>query len=71
MTLSGEPLEEGDCFKYLAADGGCEGNVYEGVFAPTALYRTEAWDMGSPERWKVNVREMKCLRSLVGVSLMD
>ena len=27
--------------------------------------------MRSAERWKVNVLEMKCLRSLAGVSRMD
>ena len=36
-----------------------------------ALYGAEALDMGSAERRKVNVLEMKCLRSLVGVSRMD
>ena len=35
---------------------------------PTALYGAEAWGMRSAERKKVNVLEMKCLRSLVGVS---
>ena len=45
--------------------------LYEGVIVPTALYRTETWGMRSAERRKVNVLEMKCLRSLVGVSLMD
>ena len=44
---------------------------YEGVFVPTALYRIEAWDMTSPERRRVNVLEMKCLRRLFGVSRMD
>ena len=43
----------------------------EGVIVPTALYGAEAWGMGSAERRKVNVLEMKCLRSLVGVSRMD
>ena len=43
---------------------------YEGV-VPTALYGAEAWGMRSAERRKVNVLEMKCLRSLVGVSRMD
>ena len=38
---------------------------------PTVLYRAEAWGMRSAERRKVNVLEMKCLRSLVGVSQMD
>ena len=45
--------------------------LYEGVIVPTALYGAEAWSMRSAERWKVNDLEMKCLRSLVGVSRMD
>ena len=44
---------------------------YEGVIVPTALYGAEAWDKRSAERRKVIVIEMKCLRSLVGVSRMD
>ena len=42
--------------------------LYEGVIVHTALYGAEAWGMRSDERRKVNVLEMKCLRSLVGVS---
>ena len=45
--------------------------IYERVIVPTALYGAEAWGMRSAERRKVNVLEMKCLRSLVGVSQMD
>ena len=45
--------------------------LYEGVIAPTALYGAVAWGMSSAERRKVNVLEMKCLRSMVGVSRMD
>ena len=45
--------------------------LYEGVIVPTALYGAEAWGMRSAERRKVNVLDMKCLRSLVGVSQMD
>ena len=45
--------------------------LYEEVSVPTALYETEAWGLRSPERRKVNVLEMKCLRSLVEVSLLD
>ena len=37
----------------------------------TALYGAESWGMRNAERRKVNVLEMKCLRSLVGVSRMD
>ena len=40
-------------------------------FVPTALDGVEAWGMRSAKRRKVNVLEMKCLRSLVGVSRMD
>ena len=42
-----------------------------GAIVPTALYRVDAWGMRSAERIKMNVLEMKCLRSLVGVSRMD
>ena len=45
--------------------------LYEGIIVPTALYGAEAWGMRSAERRKVKVLEMKCLRSLVGVSRMD
>ena len=38
---------------------------------PMALYGAEARETRSAERRKVNVFEMKCLRSLVGVSRMD
>ena len=46
-------------------------SLYEGVIVPTALYGAEAWSMRSAERRKANVLEMKCLRSLVGVSRVD
>ena len=45
--------------------------LYEGVIVPTALYGAEACGMRSAERRKMNVPEMECLRSLVGVSRMD
>ena len=45
--------------------------LYDGVIVPTVLYGAEAWGMRSAERRKVNVHEMKCLRSLVGVLRMD
>ena len=44
--------------------------LYEGVIVPTVLYGAEAWGMKSAERRKVNVLEMKCLKSLVGLSRM-
>ena len=45
--------------------------LYERVIiVPNALYGAEAWGMGSAERRKVNVLEMKCLRSLVGIIII-
>ena len=41
--------------------------LFEGIIVPTALYGAEAWGMRSAERRKVNVLEMECLRSLVGL----
>ena len=41
--------------------------LYEGVIVLTALNGAEAWGMRSAERRKVNVLEMQCLRSFVGV----
>ena len=45
--------------------------LYEKVIVLMALYQAEAWGMRSAERRKVNVIEIKCLRSLVGVPQMD
>ena len=45
--------------------------LYEGVIVLAALYGADARGMRSAERRKVNVLEMKFLRSLVGVSRMD
>ena len=45
--------------------------LYAGVIGPSALYGADAWGMRSAERWKVNILEMTCLRSLVGVSRID
>ena len=39
--------------------------LYEGVIVPRALYGADAWGMRSAETRKVNILEMKCLRSLV------
>ena len=45
--------------------------IYEGVIVSTAFIGAEAWGMRSADRKKANVLEMKCLRSLVGVSRID
>ena len=44
--------------------------LYEGVIAQTTLYGADSWDLRNFDGIKVNVLEMKCLTSLVGVSRM-
>ena len=44
---------------------------YEGVIVPTALYGAKARGMRSVVNRKVNVFDIKCLRSLFGVLGMD
>ena len=45
--------------------------LYERVVVPTVTYGSESWGMKVTERWKMNVFEMKCLRSMAGVSRLD
>ena len=45
--------------------------LYEGVVVPTALYGAEAWNMKEADRRRLDVFEMRCLRSMVGVSRLD
>jgi hypothetical protein len=45
--------------------------LYEGVVVPTVLYGAEAWGVRAEERRRLNVFEMKCLRSMAGVTLRD
>ncbi len=45
--------------------------LYEGVVVPTALYGAEKWNVRDSERNRLDVLEMRCLRSKVGVTRMD
>ena len=45
--------------------------LYEAVIVLTAFYEAEALGIRCAERGKVNVLQMKYLKSLVGVSRMD
>ena len=41
------------------------------MVVPTVMYGSEAWDIKVTERQKLNMFEMKCLRSMTGVSQLD
>ena len=45
--------------------------LHEKVVMPTVMYSSESWGMKVTERQKLNVFEMKCLKSMTGVSLLD
>ena len=45
--------------------------LYEKVVVPTVMYGSESRGMKVTERRKLNVLEMKCLRSMTGVSQLD
>ena len=45
--------------------------LYEKVVVPTIMYGSESWGMKVTERQKPLVFEMKCLRSMTGVSRLD
>ena len=43
---------------------------YEGVTVPTVLYQAETWSMAVAEK-RLNIIEMRCLRSMSQVMSMD
>ncbi len=44
---------------------------YEGVVVPTALYGSDTLNVRKSERNRLDVFEMRCLRSMVGVTRME
>ncbi len=55
-------------FKCKSLGMSAKRRLYEGVVVPTALYGSETWNMGAVERKRLNVMEMRCLRSMCGVT---
>ena len=45
--------------------------LYENVVVLTVMYGSESYGMEVPERQKLNVFEMKCLRSMTGLSRLN
>ena len=41
------------------------------MIVPTVMYGSEAWGLRVEERRKLDVMEMRCLRSMCGVTRMD
>ena len=45
--------------------------LYERIIMPVVLYGAETWGLREAERQKLNVFEMRCLRSMAGVTRFD
>ncbi|XP_068202029.1 uncharacterized protein [Palaemon carinicauda] len=45
--------------------------MYEKVIVSTVMYESDLWGMKVTERQNLNVFEIKCLRSMAGVSRLD
>ena len=45
--------------------------MYERIVVPTVIYGAEAWWLKEREKRRLNVFEMKCLRKMCGVTVMD
>ena len=45
--------------------------MYERIVVPTATYGARAWWLNEGEKKRLNVFEMKCLRKICGVTIMD
>ena len=58
-------------FKCRSLGMNAKRRLYEGIVVPTALYGAETWNMRAAERRRLNVMEMRCLRSMCGVTRMD
>ncbi len=57
--------------KYRLLGISAKRRLYEGVVVPTAPYRVETRDMRAAERRTLNVKEMRCLESMCGVTRID
>ncbi len=58
-------------FKCRSLGMSAKRRLYEGVVVPTGLYGAETCNMGAAERRRLNVMEMRRLRSMCGVTRMD
>ena len=45
--------------------------MYEAIALRTMLYGSESWALNVEQRRKLEAAEMRCLRSMCGVSLRD
>ena len=57
------------CIRFLSINA--KKYLHDGVIVKMALYEAETSGMSSAERRRVNVLEVKCLRSMTGATRID
>ena len=45
--------------------------MWESIVVPTVMYGSKSWVLSAEERNRLNVFDMRCLRRVLGVSVMD
>ena len=50
---------------------GAKRGLYEPIIVPTALYGTETWGHKADDKKRQDVMEMKCLRTMCGMTIWD
>ena len=58
-------------FKNREVGMGTKRGLYESIIVPTALYGAETWGLRADDKRRLDVLEMKCLRSMCGVTIWD
>ena len=58
-------------FKNREVDMRTKRGLYESIIVPTALYGAETWGLKVEDKKRLDVMEMKCLRSMSGVTIWD
>jgi hypothetical protein len=46
-------------------------SIYKGIVVPTLLYGSEVWATSAEDRRRMGVMEIKCMRAMHGVKIMD
>ena len=60
-----------DMWKVRSVGMNAKRRMYESIVVPTALYGAETWAVNGRERKKLDVMEMRSLRSICGVTIRD
>ena len=58
-------------FKNREVGMGTKRGLYESIIVPTALYGAETWGLKADDKKPLDIMEMKCLRTMCGLTIWD